>query len=69
MSHVVRISDGDLETGSRSGDGYARQVSRASGLGPAARRGVMMFDNEIDWVTRLKCRLVRREARRAGERL
>jgi hypothetical protein len=41
-----------------------RQVSRASGLGRLDKEPrPWMFDNEIDWVTRLENARVRREAR------
>jgi hypothetical protein len=45
-------------------NGWVRQVSTASGRAFPIKSGrVWMFDNKIDWVTRLECRCARREAR------
>ncbi len=53
----------DPETGRPAFRGWHWQVSRASGLGFLSKKEEeTMFDNEIDWVTRLEQWHVRREA-------
>jgi hypothetical protein len=63
------VSDIDPETDSSPETGIGEPVSRASGLGFLVKREAMIFDNKIDWVTRLKRSLIRREARRVGSYL
>jgi hypothetical protein len=63
----LQESDADLEAGRASPSGLGRQVSTASGRAFSAKNEkVWMFDNEIDWVTRLKELLDRREAYRSA---
>jgi hypothetical protein len=50
----------------QAGSKLSRQVSAASGLALPKKREGLMFDNEIDWVTRLESRQIRREARKAA---
>ena len=55
--------DALAETGRPAFRGWFWQVSRASGLGFLSKKEeATMFDNEIDWVTRLEQWRVRREA-------
>jgi hypothetical protein len=50
----------------QAGNKLDRQVSAASGLAFPKKREGLMFDNEIDWVTRLESRQIRREAHEAA---
>ena len=60
---AMAICGADPETGRPAFRGWFRQVSRASGLGFLTKKEeAAMFDNEIDWVTRLERWHVRREA-------
>ena len=57
----LRLSDIDPETGrlrKRMPAGFKSLRARSR------QAGTMIFDNKIDWVTRLKRPLIRREARR-----
>jgi len=55
MIFVVGVDGADPETGRPAFRGWYGQVSRASGLGFLSKKeGATMFDNEIDWVTRLE---------------